>query len=319
MTQTPSTKPIRNSAFLPILLSLICAAAAAAIVIVGKPTFGPLQVSYAAPTGKPAHAAKLPFIETPSENPMVFTVDVPFTLSRLSATTLRVSADECVDEFTVNDAKPHDLRKDGEASRCWPSTYQLKAPGEMREGENRLRITVTNKEGPYGIDISGSLTTPAALTACVLAWAALFLFLYPQRRRLQSLRMKPLSSRHVRRFWPVSYGALVVAGLRLNAYSTVSPQDIPIVMLASCTVAMALLLAVLDRQRTRPLSERWSSGWAIASMILFTLAAYKHIEYTDTMMVFGPVLLGVVAAAFATTPFFATLHRLRKAQLLIRR
>lgn len=313
MTQTPSTKPIRNSAFL--LLSLICAAVAAAIVLIGKPTFGPLQVGYVAPTGKPAQAAKLPFIETPSENPTTFTVDVPFTFSTLSAKTLRVAADECVDEFTVNDAKPHDLRKDGESSRCWPATFSLKAPGEMREGENRLRITVTNKEGPYGIDIAGSLTTPAALTACVLVWAALFLCLYPQRRQLQSLRIKPLSSRHVRRFWPVSYGVIAVAGLRLNTYSAVSPQDVPLVMLASCTVAMALLLAVLDRQRTQPLPQRWSPGWALASMIFFSLAAYKHIEYTDTMIVFGPILFGVVAATFATTPFFATHHRLRKAPL----
>jgi exosortase/archaeosortase family protein len=183
----------------------------------------------------------------------------------------------------------------------------------MHDGENRLRITVTNKEGPYGIDFAGSLTTPAALAACALVWAALLLALYPQRRRLQSLRIKPLSSRHVRRFWPVSYGVIVVAGLRLNTYSTVSPQDVPLVMLASCTVAMALLLAVLDRQRTQPLPHCWSPGWALASMVLFSLAAYKHIEYTDTMMVFGPILLGVLAATFATTPFFATLHRLRKA------
>lgn len=291
---------------LRLALFATCMAAAVVIVTFGRPAIENVEVAYLDNPDRRSQNTDLPFRGEAVGKSVTFTVDATVRLTPASSPILRVAPDECLEEFAVNGGKPHDLRQDGEGTRCWPHKYSLTAPGELDVGENAIRMTLTNEQGPHGIDIRGSLTVAAALAASCFAWAALAAVLWP------ALAHSGKAGRHLRRFALVSYGVVLTAGLRLNAGANVSPLDAPFVALAACAVAAGLLMAALDGQRHRPLPERVSRGWALASLLGFTLAALKSASPYDPVARFVLILCGVTAGTFAVTPFFATLHRARK-------
>lgn len=287
-----------------LILFAAFAVVAAAIVTFGRPSIGEIKVSYPGNPDLPSETADLPFKGKSVGKAVTFTVDATVRLTPLSSPTLRVAPDECLEEFSVNGRKPHDLRQDGEQTRCWPHKYKLSAPSELGVGEYRLRMTLRNEQGPHGLDLAGSLTTPAVLAASCFAWAALMAALWPVLTH---------ANRNLQRFALVPYGVVLTVGLRLNAGAGLSPLDAPFVTLAACTVAACLLVTALDGQRRRPLPERFSPGWVAVGLFCFTLAASKSASHYEAVARFVLTLCGVAAGAFAVTPFFATLHRARKA------
>ncbi|VTU01639.1 : Exosortase_EpsH [Gemmataceae bacterium] len=305
----PTLPRFRHTLSPDLRLALFAACMAAAVVIVtfGRPAIENVAVTYPDNPDLQPQDADLPFQGEAVGKAVTFTVDATVRLTPASSPILRVAPDECLEEFAVNGGKPHDLRQDGEETRCWPHKYRLTALGELGVGENTLRMTLTNEQGPHGIDIRGSLTTAAALAASCFAWAALAAASWP------ILARSGKAGRHLRRFALVSYGVVLTAGLRLNAGATVSPLDAPFVALAASTVAAWLLMAALDGQRRLPLPERVSRGWVLASLLGFTLAALKSASPYEPVARFVLILCGVSAGVFAVMPFFATLHRARKA------
>jgi exosortase/archaeosortase family protein len=291
---------------LRLALFAACMTAAVVIVTFGRPAVERVAVAYPDNPDLRPQDADLPFQGKVVGKAVTFTVDATVRFTPASSPILQIAPDECLEEYALNGGKPHNLRQDGKETRCWPHKYRLAAPGELGVGQNTLRMTLTNEQGPHGIDIRGSLTAVAAIAASCFAWAALAAVLWP------ALARSGKAGRHLRRFALVSYGVVLTAGLRLNAGANVSPLDAPFVVLAACTISAALLMAALDGQRSRLLPERFSPGWVAVGLICFTIAALKSASHYESVARSVLILCGVSAGVFAATPFFATLHRARK-------
>ncbi len=295
------------------ILSVAAAVAAATIALAGKPRVDPVLVTLPADKGVAPRVERLPFGGEASDDVAGFTVDATVLITPLSSTTLRILPDECVEEYTVNGGEPQDLRKKDELSRCWPNAYELTWADGLRPGANTLRLSLMNKYGPYGIDIVGSLNTAVALAVGILSWVSLAAGLAPIVDRPMPGRQVGALVRACRRFGMVSFGAVLIAAIRVNAYGGLSPLDEPFVGLAAVTVAAMLLMAVLDGKRSKPLPHRRSAGWAAICVLALTLAALKSVTPYEPVARTALACLGVLAGVVASTPFFAMLHRVRTA------
>lgn len=269
----------------------------------GRPVVGEATVSYLDRPTLPARRIDLPFRDTAEQDGVVFRIDAAVSRFPLSSSRLRVAPDECIESVAVNGVEvPHFGDLDAE-KRCWPRTYTLDGGGDLRPGDNTLRLVVTNKEGPHGVGVTPVLAPAHVLLAAAFAWLSLRAALTPL------LAAVP----HAARLALPALGGLMIAGQLANARGAVSATDQPLVFLAAAAAAVWLLARALDRQRDRPLVRRPSRGWAAVSAMAFAVASVKSLSTYEPVPRFLLTLLGTLAGGFAATPVFAALHRARRA------
>ena len=281
----------------------------AAIVLLGQPQFGTATISYPSANGPGTKTSDLPYVDT-TDGVTTFTAEVPVKLTSLSSTVIQFAPDDCIEEYSVNGGAPHDLRQTDRSPRCWPFSYPIDLGVEQQAGTYLVRLALKNEWGAHKIDAHGSLVTLAVLAACLAAWLAFMFLLWPSLVRLKNRRTG--AALYGRRLALCSVGVVFTAGLLLNVDASVSITHGRFVALAACAAAVGLLFAALDHSSNRPLVRRPSAVWAAVSFAAFVAAALESHHTFEPITRFLLMLLGVCASAFTVTPFFASLHQIRR-------
>ncbi len=241
----------------------------------GRPVVGETKVSYLDRPMLPPRRIELPFQETAATAAVVFRIDAVVSRPPMASSSLRIAQDECIESVAVNGAEVRDFGGLATVKPCWPQEYTLDVGDALHSGDNTLRLVVTNKDGPHGVDITPILAPLDLFIASFFAWAALTamfwpILTHPAKVRRQLRRLASSTARHVpvecfteRRFWRYGLFPLAMASAELLILAQIhfyhpSQWALAVAQLAGRTLPLLLYVRMLDRAAGEPFPLRVS-------------------------------------------------------------
>lgn len=274
MPSRPSPRP-DPSRTRRLFLAAACAASASVVVAFGQLVVGETKVSYLDRPTLPPRRIELPFHETAATASVVFRMDAVVSRPPMASSLLRIAPDECIESVAVNGAEVRDFGGLAAEKPCWPQEYTLDIGDALHPGDNTLRLMVTNKDGPHGVNVTPVLAPLHLFVASVFAWAALTAGFWPvlkhpakARRHLRWLpswtaRLVPIECFTERRFWRYGLFPLAMASAELLILAQIhfyhpSQWALAAAQLVGRTLPLLLYVRVLDRATGDPFRLRVS-------------------------------------------------------------
>jgi hypothetical protein len=307
-----------------LFLCAACAAAACAIAILGPATIENVTVTYPGTSYIPINQSELPFQRNLENKISTFTVESNIHMTPLSSPAINVTPDECLEQYSINDQQTHDLQGYDKTMRCWPESYVLYAPDELRPGKNNIRMTLKNEHGPHGINLEGSLNNFAAFIVACFAFMALAAAFWPlathpleswQRMVLfasRALTLIPLSCFKEKRFWRYALLPFAVAladGVLfgMTQYYHLSQWMLSATNLMGRTLPLLLFVRFLDGAGGRPFRLRVSVlsmmlCLAFTTLMMVSIAAKEYQLYLYDGQVYLELFAALCLEVAASVP-----------------
>lgn len=121
----------------------------AAFVLLNMPQFGPATITYPTEAAPSSRRVELPYTDD-ANGVNTFTAQISVRLAPLSSTVIQIAPDECIEEYSIDGGKLHNLRETDHRRRCWPNSYPVDVASEGKAGTHAVQLVVTNKTGPRG-------------------------------------------------------------------------------------------------------------------------------------------------------------------------
>jgi len=181
-----------------------------------------------------------------------------------------VHPDDCLELVTFNQEDIVETSLLPRKQRCWPYSYPLTLPEDLRNQDNQISLTIRNTGGAYGLAVIPIYSQQAVTVLALGIWLL-----------ISPAAMACLKPRHAVTAWCVKtapgvlplFGLILLLLTQLNATGKMMPWELTTTFLLTSTVSLLLLLNILDNHADGSIRRKPSLIWMMISAGCFLHAA----------------------------------------------